>query len=465
MARRFLNTDDSHSRRSGNFLSRRTPDARPSETRQLRLGVDYGTSRSKLVITDYGAIPRERSFVVRPPREFTAEGDFRIPSTVSVDQGTIHFGFAAEECADRADAVYRSLKMLCAYPDHFYGDHAEMPPNLNARDLATLYVGHLIQLGQQAASRYSDRLGVQWSMGVTLGVPMAQLDDDDLARLFVSIAREAFSLKDSIDLLDGVASASAADALMTVRKELSASSPEEPRDWVRSEAEAALFWAYRSPEIPEGRYACIDVGAGTTSASWFHLSAVKSGDDLMKERLSFYGAECEPPACDAIDDVLADHLELSTRAEARGREMELLERLSDPGTTAVDQVLDEIAKVFGTASAAAFKKQMSVMAWRKIGRVFFLGGGSKIDVVRQRLVVQKEEWLSQEPLAEPGMPTDLTEENGDELHVDPTFLLVAYGLSRRLAEVPDSFRPGQISDYQPRPPTRDLPSRDDLYSK
>ena len=40
-----------------------------------------------------------------------------------------------------------------------------------------------------------------------------------------------------------------------------------------------------------------------------------------------------------------------------------------------------------------------------------------------------------------------------------------HNLLRRLAEVPDAFRPAQISDYQPQPPTRDLPGRDDLYSK
>ena len=325
-----------------------------------------------------------------------------IPSTVSIDGDAMHFGFAAESRADCAVGVYRSLKMLCAYPDRFYGDRAELPPGLSARDLATLHVAYLIQLGQEAGKRYATRYRAEYSMGVTLGVPMAQLDNTGLQQMFVDIAREAFALRDKIDLLNGAAIAEARQALATVREALSGSFPEEPRDWVRSEAEAALFWAHGSPHISHGRYACVDVGAGTTSASWFHISPARSGGALVKDRLSFYGAACMPPGCDAIDAKLAQHLGLATSAETRGQEAELIERLRVPGRAEVDDVLGEIANVYGLASKEAFEKEKSSLRWKHVGRVFFLGGGSKLEAVRQRLIARKKDWLTGDPIAEPG---------------------------------------------------------------
>ena len=79
---------------------------------------------------------------------------------------------------------------------------------------------------------------------------MAQLDNVRLQSMFVDMARQAFALKDKLDLLQGVSSEKALRALSTVREELSESEPGEPRDWVRSEAEAALFWRTGLPTLP-----------------------------------------------------------------------------------------------------------------------------------------------------------------------------------------------------------------------
>ena len=447
------------------FLSFGTvPEQTKPESRSLRLGIDYGTSRSKLVITDYDAVDGERSFVVRPLPEFGGD-DYRIPSSVGMADGALHFGFAAEALGGRTP-VYRSLKMLCADPDSFYGDDVALPTGLSARDLATLYVGYLIHIGRDAADRYANRFRAEPSFSVTLGVPMAQLDDKRLYKMFVNIAREAFELEQRLGLHRPVPVPHATDALASVRAELADKYPKQPRDWVRSEAEAALFWAHRSPDVGDGRFACVDVGAGTTSASWFHISATRTGGVLVSNRLSFYGAACAPPACDAVDQVLARHVDgATTLRDIRGREVELLSHLPDEGRFELDDVLSEIASVFGEASSRAFEKEKARSRWRHIGRVFFLGGGTKLLAVRNRLIEQKRDWLREsDAVADPGVPSDLMEEDGTELRADPTFLLVAYGLARRLGDVPETIPPGPIDDYPPSRPTRERTSSDDLYS-
>ena len=434
----------------------------PYGSRPLRLGVDYGTSRSKLVITDYGAVDGERSFLVRPPS--SANDDYLIPSTVCAAEDSLLFGFLAEARADEG-TPYRSLKMLCAYPDRFYGDRAPLPAGLTARDLATLYVGHLITLGCQAAEQYAGRLDSTASVSITLGAPMAQLDEEGLHPFFVGIAKEAFTLAAQLDLKETVSIADARDALESVRTKVGHEPPQNPRDWVRSEAEAALFWAHRSPDIAHGRYACVDVGAGTTSASWFHINTVRSGGVLVNDGLSFYSAACAPPACDAVDRVLATYVQdVDTLPGIRGRENELLQRLPDQGRAELDQVLAEIANVFGDASAQAFPKDRSTSRWRGIGQVFFLGGGTKLDVVQHRLLQEKADWLKRDSVADPGLPSDLFEQDGSELRADPAFLLVAYGLARRLGDVPDVYSPGQVGPFTPQYSVRDRPSSEDMYS-
>lgn len=188
------------------------------------------------------------------------------------------------------------------------------------------------------------------------------------------------------------------------------------------------------------------------------------GDDVVKDRLSFYGAACAPPGCDALDAVIADDLGLAARAAARGKESESLPRLSDDGTNEAAEVLAQMAKVFGKASGEAYEKQQSYAAWRGIGHIFFLGGGGKIDAVRERVIRQRDIWLKPSPVADPGVPADLSEEDGTELREDPTFLLVAYGLARRLADVPDTFRPSEISDLKPVLGERERVRQEDLYS-
>ena len=435
--------------------------------RPLRLGIDYGTSASKLVVTDYGAVGGDRSFVVRPARQPSDRGynDYRVPSSVGVTDDLLHFGFAAERLGKDA-SVYRSLKMLCAYPNGFYGDRLPLPPGLSARDLATLYVGYLVHLGRDAAVRYASRFRAEPSLSMTLGVPMAQLDERHLCKMFVDIARESFELGQVLDFRGAINIPDAVGALSDVRAKLDGEVPDEPRDWVRSEAEAALFWAHRSPDVGDGRFACVDVGAGTTGASWFHVGATREGGVLVPDRLSFYGAACAPPACDAIDQVLAKHLEgANSLRDIRGREDQLIKALSSKGgLQALDDVLAGISRVFGSASAVAFEKEKSVRRWKHIGRVFFLGGGTKLRKVQDSLIEKGRRALQADPIADPGVPTDLTEEDGTTLREDPSFLLVAYGLARRLGDVPDTFTPSEVGDYTPTPRRQDRPSSDDLYS-
>lgn len=74
--------------------------------RRVHLGIDYGTSASKIVFRDYGAPGGEVAVVV------LRYGSFRIPSRVCVTSSELVFGDKwkeREECA-----IFESVKMQTA---------------------------------------------------------------------------------------------------------------------------------------------------------------------------------------------------------------------------------------------------------------------------------------------------------------------------------------------------------------
>lgn len=447
------------------FLTSEGSGRERARVRRLRMGVDFGTSQSKLVFADYSAPDGVKAIVVRPGG--TPRSDYRIPSTVAFDGQRFLFGRSAEESADSRHNIhiYRSLKMLAAYPDDYFGEKVNLPEFFTAADLATLFVGHLISLGREAMNTYCEQLKSEPQYGVTMGVPMSDLDDSERALLFVRMIREAFEIAKSADLSSAIDVGSARTVLKEAREKTRSHELAEPRDWVRSEAEAALFWAYQSPNIAPGMYASVDVGAGTTSASWFKINSSVSDSVTVKTTLSFFGAACAPPGCDALDDVLYRHAEGESRAAIRGQENTMIEHLTGQTRSEIGDVLVRIADVLSEASTIAFEKYKSQKAWRGIGRIFLLGGGATISTVRDSLCFRKKDWLAEDPIAEPGVPLDLYDADGKPYRGNVRFMLVAYGLARRLADVPDIYRPSEIDEFTPYTTSKPRPHHEDIYTE
>ena len=208
----------------------------------------------------------------------------------------------------------------------------------------------------------------------------------------------------------------------------------------------------------------MDVGAGTTNATWLHISDTKSKGIRVKDRLSFYAAECEPPACDALNQVLSTQIDGSTFQDTRGRENELVGRLDSAGRTAYDNVLRSIANVLIKASVTAFSKEQKIANWMGLCQVFLHGGGTRLDLVRRVLIEAKKRWLIEsDPVANPGLPDDLSEIDGSALREDVDLLLVAYGLARRLGDVVDAIFPVDVSEHKPEIKLACVPSHEIQY--
>ena len=229
----------------------------PSPTRRLHLGLDFGTCWSKMVLRDLES-SQPRCFAIRPPATFKGHGDFRIPSSVVFDGKRLYFGWVGlGRTTAREAVVYDSPKMQAAFGERYALKSGLMPPGFASEDLAILAVAYLMEIGRWACSDYARRLpgSPKPKISMTMGVPMSMLDSEHLADKFLSIARVAFELYRSFpgSIQDGLP---ADEGLGFVHraKELVASKGrvQDPRDWIRSEAEAGLLWAFRSPEVSEG---------------------------------------------------------------------------------------------------------------------------------------------------------------------------------------------------------------------
>jgi len=435
-----------------------------SSKRRFHLGIDYGTSASKIVFRDYGAPGGEAAFVA------LRDGAFRIPSRVCVTATDLVFGdniLTSEDCD-----IYESVKMRAATditgnPEYYLGPANELPNGFNAKDLAVLSVWYLISEGHRAITRYLGSRSEDLTIGMTMGVPMAFFKDERLRSGFLSIARQAWSLYRTEGAIGSTILAE--KALDLLRKHSGAAAipiPQyEVRDWIRSEAESAMWSAFRSPAIPEGPYAKVDIGAGTTHASLFRIY---SDSRRAKVGLAFLGAVSVPVGMDAVDRAIAEsqHLE-GDFLVLRGSEEKILR--SDPkAEAAMLPVREEIYEAYRKSWIETYHKIRNSVAelerWRG-HKVFVIGGGSFVPALVETVRIHPGR---REPLELGALeqPTDLLRADSAKVSkAEMAFVGVAYGLSVIGLSIPEVYEPDQI------PPLPDMSDRrvrlesDDIYAK
>jgi hypothetical protein len=419
---------------------------------RYHLGVDFGTCWSKLVLRDYQQ-RQPTGIVVHPATGWLgrrARG-YRIPSGVALEGDRLLFGFSGAEREHRPGIqYYRSLKMRGAFPNGYFGAPVDPPEGFSDFDLCALVVLHLLQIGFAAAKQRAGLLGTP-RMGMTLGVPMSLAGSPALRDRFVELARMAFVLHRSgaPDLAAGIRLDHARQLLGAARADVAQRGPATSwREWVRSEAEAGVLWAFRSPNVPPGLYGCADVGAGTTDVSFFRIAAVNHDaqrKEWRKDLLAFYSAKSDIPGIDAIAQRLASFGSSGTGGFKAGDENALIQRHGLSSDAALRAVTDRMFRVHREAWADGYRKEKSAPRWQSLG-IFLLGGGNRVTVVADRL--SQTVWDNQLPppkVMDPGVPDDLSSMSGGVTTDDAAFLLVAYGLSFPDVEVPEAMSPDQLA--------------------
>src|ERR1044071_204527 len=202
-----------------------------------------------------------------------------------------------------AGEVKRNYKQYC------YGLLPTLPNEFSARDLAILSVAFLITRGKEAIKEHLKNSSSQVVIAFTLGIPMSFFDDGELRQAYLKIATTAWELSKIFSVKDGLRFEDASHHLNLAKQAVGdqrAVASDSVKDWIRSEAEAAIWWPFASPSISDGPYAQIDVGAGTTNISIFRIVPRHYDGSWQKASVSFFGATSPPVGMDAFDKAIAE---------------------------------------------------------------------------------------------------------------------------------------------------------------
>lgn len=420
------------------------------ETRFIRLGIDYGTSTSKLVFRDPLAPGGEKAYVI------LRDGSFRIPSSLAFTGEDLIFGCAPEEHKDLGNVTwFQSVKMRVAgeltrrYDRFCYGPLPDLPDGFSATELAALSVWFLINEAEKAICQHVGLSREQLKLSVTLGIPMKFFEKRELREAFLRIAWLARRLYDKCEPLVnsrvGLASARELIRQCGWSPELAVQPEGDLRNWIRPESEAAMCHVVKSPAVNEGPYAEVDIGAGTSHATYFSILSTFRNQRWLKERLCFYGTRSEAVGMDAIDAALAEHKGQPHEQCLFLRGQERTE-IAKAGNRVIAHVLERIRENYVLAWRAAVPKltRAELDRFRKHD-VFLIGGGSLVPQVAEILQKHPDGYEYKLRLHTLGVPSDLL--RTDRKTVSPRdmpFLAVAYGLAFDAAEVPETFTPDQI---------------------
>lgn len=440
-----------------------------TQRRRVHFGIDYGTSNSKIVVRDFAAAGGERAHVV-----LRANVE-RLSSSIAVVNDEMFFGWrpATKAKALQNATWYESVKMRAAaecvaQPGKFFrGPATPYPSGLRAADLAALTVWWLIgQAYEEAEAVVRCRQDETLAPGMTMGIPMGFFTDAPLRKAFVEIARVAWvlfrhhgRLKDSRIKLDP-ARGRLTEAWRIVEED--PTPDDDVRLWVRTEAEAALWWAFRSPQVAAGPYCKVDVGAGTTSSSVFRIVG-------GKETMAFFGAASVPTGMDAVDEALCTWKEMDPGQirTLRGQEEQML--TTSGALLTCQSVFDGMREALAVAwrqngaliRGAIFEQR----AWPRDARMFLLGGGSLVDQVKKAVSQRPAGLEGQFPVIRLDSPPDLRLNGRPVPQHSLPFVLVAYGLSMLAPPIPVVDTPDQVPPMPKSGPTIARLSHEDIYAR
>jgi len=440
------------------------------ERRRIHLGIDYGTSGSKIVLRDFGAPGGEKASVL------CYRGSYRFPSSVCVVQNNIIFG-SEPPTDDRntEETWYESLKMRVAaeitgnYERFCYAPLQELPAGLSAKDLATLSLWWLISEGHRGAIQHLSDYDL--AVGMTVGIPMSFFSDQAIRNTFLEIVRAAWYLNRANGILEkpSLEAATARRMLDEAYNSISKRPvlPDTVRDWIRSEAEAAMYSSFQSPSVRAGTYAKVDVGAGTTNASVFRITDTFANGRWMKTGMAFYGADSGPSGMDAIDRALWEWRPDGKKdwLVLRGMESGLLE---EPGAvTACDKPINETVRI-GRSPWKQLREKLggglvgiADPEWKNC-MIYLLGGGGPLRAFRERLPIYPFDQSLRLNIGILECPSDLDFDFSSAVPIEILqFVLVAYGLSEPGLAVPFVDTPSETPPWSP-PRKRPFKDYDDF---
>lgn len=465
--------------------------------KQIVVGLDFGTSGTKVVVRDLWS---NRAEPLMFADDSSTHAAFILPSSIRVDEGRLYFADAAED-RRRSGQLFRGFKMCLACELGLNACQISQCPNnafsegrfritktcensvLSAKDLTVWYLAYVQgRIAEYLHNRYGHAADLKvWT---NIGAP---IDQESVAGAKAEFTRIAYLsqclsnvVRNGIPLEDVIEAQTDLES-----KSLVVPDETERTIFVQPETATGLMAFLKSTAAAPGLYAIVDVGAGTTDVSFFRLSlpvrfgmstAQMQSAAMGTEKMAFYEAKTRMVGSANIDTAIAKIL-----AKRSALDHEILERARtiketfDNWSTATSQTalsktqftaaaaptVDAIFDVYRQTNCAAFKKEAIQSRWSNFS-VFLLGGGTRLSLVQTKFRSCKPSHVNRRVTIERlASPEDL--KIGDR--ADFGILAIGYGLSYAPVEFPIIFRPPEVEPLQAKAVVANIPDRDDLYPK
>ena len=210
-----------------------------SAVRRYHLGLDWGTSTTKMILRDY---EQGRAFVLMHDGGIPT---YRYPSSIVLSDDRIFFGFEAEKRRQEAERAIDALKA------DIYNKaltHAGGTSMSELEDIATLYLAHAISLGRNFAETHAKRDNARALIGITLGVPAEELEQSAFRQIYMRMVRCAYELAMHTGYSpQGDSYSHAQKGLAWARERVETNggyeaTPDSYKQWLRPELAAAMYW-------------------------------------------------------------------------------------------------------------------------------------------------------------------------------------------------------------------------------
>ena len=427
----------------------------PSAPLQVIVGLDFGTSSTKVAYQQLGVPTRQ----VRPilfGHGLEAFPDYCLPSTVAASpDGRLLTCSAA--CAVLARGGYgagiRRLKVVVAgrsAPEFreesaelaFGSAVAELPPSSRAQPEQYLAVVMAAQM--RVVRRWLERrLGTgNLALVFNVCVPIDHVEHNAVLRAFERVIWAAQALEcgmEDEEVEDAGRLLHRSESLL--RESKYDSNAPETRIYLVPEAIAQVATYLRSLEATEGIHAVIDFGAGTTDVSIFELTS----PGRSERRCYWYDALNMPVGSAAVERIVGEYLRgqrggvLPTDGEVAKR-IEDLSRAPESLKEGLRVHVNGLWRESWSAWCRAYGRKRTQGAWeRDRVRVFVCGGAARLPGVES---VFAQSWMSQATGPNWG-PYPIGPLPHPSNYVDPQGkapfhrMSVAYGLAQPLPELGD----------------------------
>lgn len=446
------------------------PSGREGRALPIRLGIDLGTSFSKVVYR-----LGNESFPVRFGANKNKVEDYLLPSVVVIGGKAIkcRFEFENEDKLKKAAFIPNfKICLTCESGDETIDGCSitkcrlsnlkpgYLPKELEAEEAMFLNVFYLAKLIVQTKKAVRQQLPerqipsdmpVRWS--ANMAVPDKYLDSN-VAESFRRALETAWLMYEIFPAQPDLSSKSEIIncylAAKKLREEIKRELLSKGEDFdcsIYSEIGAEVASVTLSPTSEEGLYVFVDVGAGTIDTSVFRFHRVDGEPRQLTYAASVFklgAAQIDARANSSFSRKSLNWLRQIKENILRLDKDEILSSITEEIKIAENEVTEEARDKLIAVFKEAFGKQNNVAAWTNL-KLVMGGGGSSIqsyiDVARQSFSLK----TTNTPQVETTVLKVPSDFNLDTLPANQFHrFAVAYGLSRSNFELPELVAPHQI---------------------